>query len=76
MTLKSEYADDVNRACDDGHGLTQRVYEYASALEHTSLHGYVHDAHHREHVNVRGQSFREYDDVRVAHLLKIAFQSS
>ena len=30
-TRLNEYADDVNRACDDGHELTCHVYERANA---------------------------------------------
>lgn len=70
--LMDEYADDVNRACGDVHGLTFRVYGCANVFECNPLH--VHGVHHRERVHVRELSFHEHGRVHVLHSLKIAFQ--
>ncbi len=72
-----DYADNLNRAYGDANGLICRDRECANVFEHNLLHDRVHDARHRERVNVRERSFREYDDVRVrkpkiGHLFKIA----
>ena len=71
--LMDEYADDVNRAYDDVHGLTSCVYDCANVFEQIRLHCHVHDAHHCERVHVRESSFREHGRVHVLHSLKIAF---
>jgi hypothetical protein len=68
------YADGVNQACVGGNELILHACECVNGFEHYYLYGRVDDGNHHGRVNVREQSFCGYDNVHVAHSLRIVFQ--
>lgn len=68
--LLDEYADGVNRACDECEPI-YRVCECANVFECNRLR--VRGVHHHGRVHVHELSFYEHGHVHVLHSLKTAF---